>query len=144
MTKYRLLLVDDSAEVVRGLQGLLALEDDIEVVGVATGGREAVETAKVTKPDVVVMDLFMEGMDGLEAAKRIRRQKNRPEVVILSVHDLDSHKDRAAKAGIRAWVPKTEPLDRLLAEIRRGARVARGYSPAYRLESTPEGGVDRC
>lgn len=144
MNKFRLLLVDDSPEVLRGLQGFLALEDDIEVVAVANDGREAVETAKRTKPDVVVMDLTMKGMDGLEAAKRIRRQKDRPEVVMLSVHDLDSHREQAQAIGIRAWVPKTDPLDHLLAEIRRSARVARGFSPAYRLESTPEGGVDRC
>ncbi len=81
MNKIKVLVVDDHAVLRDGVRALLNLHDDIEIVGEASEGKEAIEKARELAPNVVVMDIAMAGMDGLEATRRIR--KKNPEVKVL-------------------------------------------------------------
>lgn len=96
----------------------LALESDIAVVGEAEDGAEAVDAAARLEPDVLVMDYEMPGMDGIEATRALIAAGSRSRVVMLSIHDTAAVKAAAASAGVRAFVCKQEPSERLLAAIR--------------------------
>src|SRR5438132_11784606 len=89
MGKIAVLLADDHAVVREGLRALLALEEDIEIVGEAQDGREAVELARKTSPDVVVMDLAMPVLNGLEATRQIRKRIPATSVLVLTSYADD-------------------------------------------------------
>jgi DNA-binding NarL/FixJ family response regulator len=121
----KLLLVDDVPAVRRGLKMRLTLEPDLEIVGEAGNGAEAITLTSVLHPDVIVMDVEMPGMDGMLATETLRSVEPRSAVITLSLHDDALTRARARSAGARAFVAKHEPVDILLAAIRRAAATPR-------------------
>ncbi len=117
----RLLLVDDRPAVRRGLRIWLALEPNMEVVGEAGDGAEAISLARALHPDVVLMDVEMPGMDGISATAALRQVVPHSAVVILTLYDDAATRTRAQEAGAAAFVAKHRMEETLLAEIRRVA-----------------------
>lgn len=117
----RLILVDDEYRVRQGLRMCISAEADLEVVGEAADGAAAVHLAERLRPDVVVMDLHMRGLDGFEATRRLHEILPGTAVVILSLQDDVRARETAASAGAIAFVGKQEGSDRLLAVIRDAA-----------------------
>jgi DNA-binding NarL/FixJ family response regulator len=117
----RVLLVDDQPTVRRGLLMLLHLEPDIQIVGEASIGREALRLALSLAPDVVLMDVEMPGMDGIEATAALRLAISQSAVVILSIHTDRQTRLRAQAAGAVAFVEKGGTTDTLLSAIRQAA-----------------------
>ncbi len=121
----RVLIVDDVPEVRRDLRLLLGLAGGFVVVGEAADGREALSKVTATRPDVVVMDLQMPGLDGAAAAREIKARGFAGRIVILSIHAEPADVRRAQDAGADAFVPKGASLDSLLTAIRvSGRRMA--------------------
>jgi len=116
--RIRILVVDDHDIVREGLVGLLDHAADIEVVGEAGSGQEAIDLARDLRPDVIVMDVSMPGMDGIEATRRITAECPGIRVVGLSMHDGDSVVRRMRDAGAAAYVTKGGPADDLLDAVR--------------------------
>ncbi|MEZ0111372.1 DNA-binding NarL/FixJ family response regulator [Catenulispora sp. EB89] len=129
----RVLICDDHAVVRAGLRALLAGLDDIEVVGEAAGGEEAVVTAASLRPDVVLMDLQLgDGIDGVEATRRIRTSNptpDTPRILVLTTFDTDADITRAVEAGATGYLLKAEPPDELYAAIRAAAAGRTALSP---------------
>src|SRR2546427_3291756 len=117
----RVLLVDDQPVVRRGLRVRFQLEPDMQVVGEASTGREALTLAQTLTPDVVLMDIEMPGMDGIEATAALRTIVPQRAVVILSIHTERQTRIRAQAAGAVAFVEKRGTTDTLLAAIRQAA-----------------------
>jgi DNA-binding NarL/FixJ family response regulator len=139
--RTRVLIVDDHSEIVTGLRQLLDAEGTNEVVGEATSAAQAVERARVLQPDIVLMDFSLGDMDGVDAASRIRSENPATAVVILSVYEAAEHAGRARDAGVRRWIPKSQPPDVLLNELR---DVAGELKNGVGREITVEGGVSEC
>ena len=121
--KIRILIVDDMEPVRQGLHTILRLSDDLDVVGEACDGLEAIRAAGSLKPDVVLMDLEMPAHGGLEATRRIKERQPKIGVVILTIHGGDEVCDQAAAAGADAFVEKEAPTEHLLVAIRDAARA---------------------
>ena len=118
----RIMLVDDHSVVRQGLRLFLKYDPELEVVGEAADGAEALRLAREIKPDVVLMDVEMPEMDGIEAAAALRTAVSQSAVVILSIHDDAQTRVRAQAAGAVAFVEKRGATDHLLAAIRQAAR----------------------
>ena len=116
----RVLVVDDQALLRTAFSSLIDAEDDMEVVGEAAEGRQAVELAASLTPDVVVMDVRMPVMDGIEATRQITsdRSADAPRVLILTTFDLDEYVFEALRAGASGFALKSRPLEELLSAIR--------------------------
>jgi DNA-binding NarL/FixJ family response regulator len=116
----RLLIVDDQELVRTGFRLFLETQDDLEVVGEAGGGTEAIERAKELRPDVVLMDIRMPGMDGVEATTQLTAAdiEPPPRVLILTTFDLDEYVFGALRAGAAGFLLKDAPRERLLEAIR--------------------------
>jgi DNA-binding NarL/FixJ family response regulator len=129
----RVLICDDHAVVRAGLRALLAGAEDIEVVGEAAGGEEAVVTANALHPDVVLMDLQLgPGIDCVEATRRIRTPNptpDTPRILVLTTYDTDADITRAVEAGATGYLLKAEPPDELYAAIRAAAAGRTALSP---------------
>jgi DNA-binding NarL/FixJ family response regulator len=104
--KIRVLIVDDQALIRTGIAALLARKADIEVAGQAGNGVEALAQVRALDPDVVLMDVMMPGMDGVEATRRLREAGPRPAVIILSTFREDEHVLRGIAAGARGYLLK--------------------------------------
>jgi DNA-binding NarL/FixJ family response regulator len=117
----RVLLVDDQPAVRRGLRVRFQLEPDMQVVGEASTGREALTLAQALTPDVVLLDIEMPGMDGIEATAALRTVVPLSAVVILSIHTDRQTRMRAQAAGAVAFVEKRGTTDTLLSAIRQAA-----------------------
>jgi DNA-binding NarL/FixJ family response regulator len=113
----RLLLADDEAMVRRGLRLVLETEDDLQVVGEAADGFEAIEEAGRLRPDVVLMDVRMPRLDGVEACRRLVEQ-SQTKVVVLTTFDLDEHLFAAVRAGASGFLLKASRPEELVAAIR--------------------------
>jgi DNA-binding NarL/FixJ family response regulator len=113
----RLLLVDDHEIVRRGLRSILAVRRDWEIVGEAANGREAVELARRWKPDVVIMDISMPELNGLDATRQILSISPRTEVLVLTMHESEDLVREVLKAGARGFLLKTDARENLLAGI---------------------------
>jgi DNA-binding NarL/FixJ family response regulator len=114
----RALLVDDQSMVRAGLRMLLAGEPDIEVVAEAGNGREAVAQARRFRPQVVLMDIRMPELDGLEATRRILAADQTARVLILTTFNLDEYVYEALSAGASGFVLKDDPPEQLIAAVR--------------------------
>lgn len=128
MDKIRLLVADDHAIMRDGIRALLSLNDDIEIVGEASTGQEAVEKSAELNPDVIIMDIAMPGMDGLEATRRILKQNPKARILILTQHDDKEYVLSAIKAGSTGYLPKRALGSELVSAIR---AVNRGDSFLY-------------
>jgi DNA-binding NarL/FixJ family response regulator len=126
----RVLVADDHPIVRSGIVGLLDAADDIEVVGEARDGEEAVEAALRFSPDVVLMDLRMPGIDGDEATARILRERPSSRVVILTTYETDASILTAIEAGASGYLLKAAPQEEILAGIRSVARGEVALAPA--------------
>ncbi len=111
------LVVDDEALLRTAFSALIDAEDDLEVVGEAANGRQAVELATRLSPDVVVMDVRMPVMDGIEATRQITSARG-SRVLILTTFDLDEYVFEALRAGASGFALKSRPLEELLSAIR--------------------------
>ncbi|MGY6019211.1 response regulator [Streptomyces spinosirectus] len=118
MQVIRVLLVDDQPMIRTGFRLILESEPDIDVVGEASDGGEAVAGTEALEPDIVLMDIRMPGMDGVEATRRIVRSGSKSRVVILTTFDLDAHVVDALRAGASAFLVKDGPADSLVGAIR--------------------------
>ena len=116
----RVLVVDDEALLRTAFSSLIDAEDDLEVVGEAADGRQAVESTHRLAPDVVVMDVRMPVMDGIEATRQITSSPgpDAPRVLILTTFDLDDYVFDALRAGASGFALKSRPLEELLSAIR--------------------------
>jgi pilus assembly protein CpaE len=123
--KIRVVIVDDIAETRENIRRLLQFENDVEVVGVAGTGREAISIAKDVRPDVVLMDINMPDMDGITATETIRRTVYFTQIVILSIQGDSNYMRRAMLAGARDFLTKPPSVDELTAAIRRAGKMAR-------------------
>ena len=113
----RLLLVDDEAMVRAGLRLILESEADLRVVGEAADGLDALSAAKDLRPDVILMDVRMPRMDGVEACRRLVEDHG-AKVVILTTFDLDEHLFASIRAGASGFLLKASPPDELVAAVR--------------------------
>jgi DNA-binding NarL/FixJ family response regulator len=113
----RLLLADDEAMVRKGLRLVLEAEDDLQVVGEAADGIEAIEETQRLRPDVVLMDVRMPRLDGVEACRRLVAESH-AKVVVLTTFDLDEHLFEAVRAGASGFLLKASPPEELVAAIR--------------------------
>ncbi len=113
----RILIADDMASVRQELRVLLQLTGDVQVVGEAANGQEAVALAEELCPDVVVMDLEMPVVDGIAAARTIRQRELAQRIIVLSVHADAEAMQRAREAGADVFVDKAASLETLLSVI---------------------------
>jgi DNA-binding NarL/FixJ family response regulator len=125
----RVLVADDQSMVRAGFRMLLSGEADIEVVAEASNGLEAVDKAARFRPTVVLMDIRMPELDGLEATRRILAADETARILILTTFDLDEYVYEALRAGASGFVLKDEPPEQLLAAIRVVARGDALLSP---------------
>jgi DNA-binding NarL/FixJ family response regulator len=130
MKKLRVLLADDHKVVRDGLRLLVDSQRDMRVVGEAADGKEAVLQARVLKPDVVVMDLSMPVLNGLQATERLRAEQPAVKVVALTVHEDASYLVQLCKAGAVGYVLKRSAGDDLIQAIRTVARGAVHFDAA--------------
>lgn len=127
--KVRVLVVDDHEMVRRGVISLIQTEGAFRVCGEASDGESAIAKTEETKPDVVVMDISMPGLNGLEATRRIRRALPQTEVVILSVHDSEQMIREAIRAGAISYVLKTDGGSAVLEAIAAAGRHESYFTP---------------
>lgn len=123
MEPLRILLADDSALFRKGLVSLLVSQPNIEVVGEASDGWEALEKARTLMPDLILMDITMPRLDGLEATRRIKEEMPYVKIVVLTVSEDEQHLFDAVKAGAQGYLLKNlepEELFELLQGISRG------------------------
>jgi DNA-binding NarL/FixJ family response regulator len=123
--RIRVLVVDDDALVRAGLSMLLAGADYIEIVAEATDGSEVAQAVAEHRPDVVLMDIRMPGMDGLAATELLRVHEDAPEVIVLTTFEADDYVLRALRAGASGFLLKDTPP----AEIVRGVRAVAAGEP---------------
>jgi DNA-binding NarL/FixJ family response regulator len=114
----RVLVVDDQDLVRAGIRMILATEADIEVVAEASDGAAAVAAAEEHQPDVVLMDIRMSGMNGIDATRRVVQLDPAPRVLVLTTFDLDAYVYDALRAGASGFLLKDAPSERLVAAIR--------------------------
>jgi pilus assembly protein CpaE len=122
--KIRVVIVDDIAETRENIRKLLQFEPDVEVVGVARTGREAIDISKDVKPDVLLMDINMPDMDGIAATEIIRKVVPFAQIVILSIQNDPNYMRRAMLAGARDFLTKPPTIDELNSAIRRAGAMA--------------------
>lgn len=118
MVKKKILVVDDHAIMREGIRLLLGLQDDIEIVGEASDGLDAIKKTQELAPDVIIMDIAMPNMDGLEAIRRIKKKNQRVRILVLTQHDNREYVLSAIKAGSSGYVPKSALGSELVSAIR--------------------------
>jgi DNA-binding NarL/FixJ family response regulator len=117
----RLLIADDHPVVRDGLSGMFAADPDFEVAGEAADGSQALRLAEAIRPDVILMDLRMPGMDGVTAIAELARRGNKARVLVLTTYDTDSYVLPAIEAGATGYLLKDAPRDELLRAVRAAA-----------------------
>lgn len=125
MSRIRILMVDDHTILRDGIRALLSLYDDIEIVGEASDGKEALAKIAQHRPDVVIMDIAMPGLGGIEATLEVRKRNPDCKVLVLSQHDNKEYVRTVLKAGAYGYVLKKAAGSELIAAIR---AVYRGES----------------
>ncbi len=129
MDAIRVLVADDQAITRSGLRSLLAAQADIEIVGEAHDGGEAIELAASLQPDVILMDLRMPGVNGIEATRRIHRTSPHIGILVVTVFEDDTSVFPAIRAGARGYLLKNTEQDELLRAIRTVANGGAIFSP---------------
>jgi len=122
--KIRVLIVDDITETRENVKKLLQFESDVDVVGIARTGKEAIQASQDLKPDVVLMDINMPDMDGIAATEAIRAKQPAVQVVILSVQSDQNYMRKAMLVGARDFLTKPPMGDELISAIRRAGEMA--------------------
>jgi DNA-binding NarL/FixJ family response regulator len=117
MTRVKLLLADDHEIVREGLRSLLGARRDFEIVGEAADGREAVALVEELKPDIVILDISMPLLNGLEATRQILKMRPRTKVLILTMHESDSLVREILDVGARGYILKTDVGNDLVAAV---------------------------
>lgn len=126
----RVVLADDQPLVRAGLRMILRPEPDLEVVGEASDGADAIELCRRQRPDVVLMDVRMPGIDGIEATRAVTALESPPRVLVLTTFDLDEIVYDALRAGASAFLLKDAPEERLLTAIRVVADGGSMFAPS--------------
>jgi DNA-binding NarL/FixJ family response regulator len=130
MRKIRVLLADDHTVVRQGLRALLAAEEDIEIIGEAENGRQALQLVKKLLPDVVVMDIAMPVLNGVEATRQITRYVPSVKVLVLSTYSNDEYVEQLTEAGAAGYLVKQTAANDLLKAIREAFKGNAFFSPA--------------
>jgi DNA-binding NarL/FixJ family response regulator len=125
-----ILVADDHHLARSGLRAMLAAHDDLDVVGEAEDGATAVEQALQLRPDVVVMDIRMPRLDGIEATRRLRAQPGSPQVLVMTTFDLDEYVYEALRAGASGFMLKDAPPSQLAEAVRTVAAGETLLAPA--------------
>lgn len=133
MTKITVLLAEDHQIVREGLRALLNAEKDIEVLGEAENGRQTVELARQLRPEVVVMDIAMPLLNGLEATRQILRASPSIKVIILSAHSDDAYVEHVMELGAAGYLVKQTAADALIKAIRAVHKGQKVFSPAISM-----------
>ncbi len=123
--KIRVLIVDDVSETRENVKKLLQFESDVDVVGIARTGKEAIQVSQELNPDVVLMDINMPDMDGIAATEAIRARQPAVQVIILSVQSDQNYMRKAMLVGARDFLTKPPMGDELISAIRRAGEMAR-------------------
>ncbi len=126
----RILLADDHGIVRQGLRAVLARETSLEVIGESSDGREAVRLAEALQPNVVIMDISMPQLNGIEAAKQIVKASPRTHIIILSMHSDETYLIRALQAGVKGYLLKESAEEDLIRAVRMVAQGKTFFSPA--------------
>jgi DNA-binding NarL/FixJ family response regulator len=130
MEQIKVVLADDHTVVRQGLRALLVAEGDIEIVGEADNGRQAVQLARKFSPDVVVMDIAMPVLNGLEATRQIMRSLPSTKVLVLSSYSDDDYVQQLTEAGAAGYLVKQTAANELLKAIREANKGNAYFSPA--------------
>ena len=138
MTSIRVLIADDHAIVRDGVRALLALSEDITVVGEAANGQQAVELARTLSPDVILMDIAMPGLGGLEATIEIRKDNPQAKILVLTQYEDREYIRRFLKAGVSGYVLKKAAGAELTTAIRAVSRGGLVLDPDVAREAMRE------
>ena len=125
----RVVIADDHRVVREGLCYLLGQEPDVDIVGEAGDGRQAVDVVAATRPDVLLLDLYMPGLDGHGVLAALRDAPHRPAIVVLTSATDDEHLIRAIRAGATSYLLKTAPAEHVLGAVRDAAAGTARLSP---------------
>jgi two-component system response regulator NreC len=117
MSKTKVLLVDDHTIVRQGLKALLGFQDGIEVVGEAEDGRQAIEKAKELVPDIIVIDITMPNLNGIEATRQLKKINPEMKVLVLTVHDNEEYIHQVLQAGASGYLLKESAVSDLVSAI---------------------------
>lgn len=139
----RVLIADDHAIIRQGLRRVLAFEPDLEVIGEAVNGEEAVQLSQELRPDVVILDLNMPVISGLEAARRIRQDPSAPGVVVLTIHDDREYVLEAMRAGVTGYCLKDVEPAALVQAIRRAREGMAYVDPSLTGSLAIQAGVEK-
>jgi pilus assembly protein CpaE len=137
----RVLIVDDIAETRDNIRRLLQFEADMDVVGLARSGKEGIQLAKDTRPNVVLMDINMPDMDGIQATEIINKEVPSAQIVIVSVQSDTDYLRRAMLAGARDFLPKPPPASELINTIRRLGQFSAQREQALVAQAAHSGGA---
>src|SRR5437879_4677562 len=118
MSKIRILLADDHTLCRQGIKTMLSAEADMEVVGEASNGADAVTRAAETRPDVVLMDIGMTGLSSFEATRQIRRNRPETKILFLTMYDDEDYLVQCLEVGAAGYVLKDTPAPQLLTAVR--------------------------
>jgi DNA-binding NarL/FixJ family response regulator len=137
-----IVLADDHNIVRKGIQALLALQNDFKVIGEACDGLEAIEMVEKLKPDILVLDLMMAGVNGMEVARQLSRKCPQTGIVVLSMHSNEAYVVEALRCGAKAYILKdntTEELEHAIREVAATAAisVAAGRTAIVYAQKTP-------
>jgi DNA-binding NarL/FixJ family response regulator len=138
MPKVRVLVADDHALMREGVKALLRATDDLEVVGEAEDGEDAIGEVRRLDPDVVLMDVAMPGLGGLEATLAIRKEKPEVKILVLTQYDDREYVARFLKAGVSGYVLKKAAASELVAAIRAAHRGGLVLDPAIARDALHE------
>jgi len=130
MSKFKVLLADDHTLFRAGLRSLMELEDDIQVVGEAENGRIAVELTRMLRPEIVVMDIAMPLLNGLEATRRILQEMPNIKILILSGYSNEDYIDKVINAGAYGYLVKQSSPSTMIKAIREIRKGNKFYGPS--------------
>jgi len=116
--KTKILIVDDHTVVIQGIKSALSEYPEFEVIGSAGGGLEAIEKVKSLGPDVVIMDISMPNLDGLEATRQIRKVDKKVKIIVCSMYSDKEHVLALFREGVAGYVLKDAPLDNLISAVK--------------------------